>query len=88
MSFSNKGIWGTILFAVIIFIVALLFIKLLPFIIVAGLAIWGISKISKVVENKKKDKIDNFKEDNFAGEHNFDSEQGDVIDVDYTEVKH
>lgn len=88
MSFSNKGIWGTILFAVVIFLVASLFIKLLPFIIVAGLAIWGISKISKVIENKKKDKINNFKEDNFTDKHNFNSEQDDVIDVDYTEVKH
>lgn len=88
MSFSNKGIWGTILFVVIIFLAASLFIKLLPFIIVAGLAIWGISKISKVIENKKKDKINNFKEDNFTDKHNFNSEQDDVIDVDYTEVKH
>ena len=88
MSFSNKGIWGTILFVVIIFLVASLFIKLLPFIIVAGLAIWGISKISKVMENKKKDKINNFKEDNFTDKHNLNSEHDDVIDVDYTEVKH
>ncbi|KHD37277.1 hypothetical protein NL50_08110 [Clostridium acetobutylicum] len=83
MSFLNKDIFRNIAILGIVILAALLFIKLIPVIIIGGLAIWGVSKISKMKKVKKKDPIDDFSKEDTT----FNSDKDTIIDVDYTEVR-
>ncbi|URZ05226.1 hypothetical protein [Clostridium felsineum] len=89
MSFLNKNIFKTIAVLAIIILAAILFIKLVPYIIVAGLAIWLILKFTKKVDKTNKDKDYKIKNDSFKTQNTgFSNEKETIIDVDYTEVKH
>lgn len=92
MSFSNKGIFGAVLAIFIAFFAISLFIKILPIIAVMGLAIWGITKITKFFENKNVNKFEktskrNIETEVMKDENDFEYEKRSAVDVDYTEIK-
>lgn len=91
MSFSNKGILGTIIVLFIAFLAIFFFIKLLPILVIMGVAIWGIVKISKLLEGKKRHAFSSSGKDNISevskDDNVFDFEKQDVVDVEYTEIK-
>ncbi|WP_234123399.1 hypothetical protein [Clostridium hydrogenum] len=91
MSFSDKGVFGTIGVLIIAFLAIAFFIKLLPIILIMGVAIWGIVKLSKLFESKKNNKFVNNEKSNVSevskDDDVFDFEKQDVVDVDYTEIK-
>lgn len=70
-------------------VVGYLFITIVPIIIVAGVSIWGISYVVRKIKSWK----DNFKEERSKNDIeivNMKSEDypdGEIIDVDYREVK-
>ncbi|WP_257675972.1 hypothetical protein [Clostridium felsineum] len=88
MSFLNKNIFKIIAALAIIILAAILFIKLVPYIIVAGVVIWLILKFTKKVDKTSKGKS-YIKNDSFKTQSaGFSNEKETIIDVDYTEVKH
>lgn len=92
MSFSNKRILGTIGGLIIAILAITLFIKILPILLIAGVAIWGVFKITKWFENRSKGKMESIKKDKISSEFankkgNFGYDKENVVDVDYTEVK-
>ncbi|KOF57182.1 MULTISPECIES: hypothetical protein [Clostridium] len=92
MSFSNKTVLGTIGGLIIAFLAITLFIKILPVILVVGLTIWGVFKITKWFESKSNKKMEFSKKDEVTSEFSsedkgFGYDKDNVVDVDYTEVK-
>lgn len=92
MSFSNKRILGTIGGLVIALLAISLFIKILPVILVAGVTIWGVFKVTKWFENKSSGKMKFMKKDKISSEFTsedkgFGYDRDNIVDVDYTEVK-
>ncbi|MFL0248891.1 hypothetical protein ACJDT4_00530 [Clostridium neuense] len=92
MSFSNKRILGTIGGLVIAFLAISLFIKILPVLLVAGVTIWGVFKITKWFENKSSRKMQTNKKDKISEEFSsideeFAYNKDNVVDVDYTEIR-
>lgn len=89
----NKYIYiiGTIC---VLFVVATLFIKLLPFLIIAGIIIYAVTKLKgKIVESKKEENIksnfyDSSTNSNVEDLYNSadDYTNGEIIDVDYEDV--
>jgi|GEM_PF-2372021 len=92
MSFSNKRVFGTIGVLVIAILAISLFIKILPVLLVAGVTIWGVFKITKWFENKSSGKMQTNKKDKIAEEFSstdeeFAYDKDNVVDVDYTEIR-
>ena len=81
--FNLSGFSRTIIIILIIFVLGSIFISLLPYMILAGAAIWITSKIFKYFKNKKvvkeEIKIETMDE-------TFDELKKDAIDVDYQEL--
>lgn len=92
MSFSNKRIFSAIGILIIAILAMSLFIKILPVLLVAGVTIWGVFKITKWFENKSSGKMQNNKKDKIAEEFSstdeeFAYDKDNVVDVDYTEIR-
>lgn len=92
MSFSNKRTLGTIGALIIAILAMSLFIKALPVLLVAGITIWGVFKITKWFENKSSGKMETNKKDKIAEEFSstdegFGYDKDNIVDVDYTEIK-
>lgn len=77
-------IWTT-LFVV----VAVLFFRLLPYLIVIGVIVWVVKKIVKFFKERKENQQKVHQEVHYESKKSdeFNIENKDVIDVDYTEVK-
>lgn len=92
MSFSNKSVFGTIGALIIAILAISLFVKILPVILIAGVTIWGVVKITKWFENKSNGKMGSNKKEKISSEFassddEFGYDKENVVDVDYTEVK-
>lgn len=92
MSFSNKRVFGTIGALIIAILAISLFIKALPVLLIAGVTIWGVFKITKWFENKSNGKMGANKKEKISSEFasaddEFSYDKENVVDVDYTEVK-
>lgn len=89
----NKYIYiiGTVC---VLFVIATLFVKLLPFLIIAGIIIYAVTKLKgKIDTSKKKENIksnsydssiNNNVEDLYNSADNYTN--GEIIDVDYEDV--
>ena len=84
----NKNNWNTILYIIVIVVIMGVFIRLLPYLLICGVTIWGIVKIYKFF-NRKPNKFNDTKRSN----HNYDykveentEDVNEVIDVDYKDV--
>lgn len=83
MVFNISDLSRTIIIILIVFILGSIFITLLPYIILAGIAVWITTKIFKYFKknNKEKEQIKvEVKDDTF------DEMKKDAIDVDYEEL--
>jgi hypothetical protein len=83
MVFNMSDLSRTIIIILIVFILGSIFITLLPYIILAGIAVWITTKIFKYFKknNKEKEQIKvEVKDDTF------DEMKKDAIDVDYEEL--
>ncbi|MDP4143508.1 MAG: hypothetical protein Q8936_03365 [Bacillota bacterium] len=91
MDFINKRFNGVFIIslAVVLFLAAgYLVINLLPVILVAVAAIWGINAIRKWINNRKKSSNNvEYMKTETSPKQDFDFSDGPIIDVDYTEVK-
>lgn len=92
MSFSNKRALSTIGILIIAILAISLFVKILPVLLVAGVTIWGVFKITKWFENKSSGKMQTNRKDKIAEEFSsadeeFVYDKDNVVDVDYTEIK-
>ena len=83
MVFNMSDLSRTIIIILIVFILGSIFITLLPYIILAGIAVWITTKIFKYFKknNKEKEQIKVEVKD-----ETFDEMKKDAIDVDYEEL--
>jgi hypothetical protein len=81
--FNLSDLSRTIIIILIVIILGSLFITLLPYIILAGIAVWITSKIIRLFKSKNVEKEENKPE---PMEETFDDMKKDAIDVDYEEL--
>lgn len=81
--FNISGFSRTIIIIFIVFVLGRIFITLLPYIILAGIAIWITLKIFKYFKNNKEGK-EEIKVETI--DEKFDEMKKDAIDVDYEEL--
>jgi len=84
----NKNNWKTILYIVITIAILGVVLRLLPYLLISGLVIWGIVKMYTIF-NKKPNRDNNSKastyNDKYKVEENIE-EVNEIIDVDYKDV--
>ena len=88
MKFDIKRLLYTIITACILFVVIAFFIKILPYILIAGIGIYALIKIKgytnkRKLENEKKKEVDKGNTDTYYSQNDYFN--GKVIDVDYEE---
>ena len=85
MSGNFKGLMYTAGVVFILIIVAKLFIRMLPWLILAGGGVYLYTKVKgKLKENKSKNITNNSNMNTYSDAQGYDS--GDIIDVDFEEV--
>lgn len=82
MVFNLSDLSRTIIIILIVIILGSIFITLLPYIILAGMAVWITSKIFRYF-NRKKEVKEEIKTETM--DETFDELKKDAIDVDYQE---
>ncbi len=88
MNFDIKRLLYTIIAACIFFVIIAFFIKILPYILIAGVGIYGFIKIKgyitqRKLKNKQKSEIESKNTDTYYSQDDYFN--GEVIDVDYEE---
>ena len=81
--FNLSDLSRTIIIILIVIILGSIFITLLPYIILAGIAVWITSKIFRYF-NRKKEVKEEIKTETM--DETFDELKKDAIDVDYQEL--
>ena len=86
----DKNWWKSMLIVtvacLVIFGVLKIFFKTLPYLLIIALVIYVITKIRNFISSKKK--VHNINKSNIETDtYSSDDESGEVIDVDYKEVK-
>lgn len=81
--FNLSDLSTTIIIILIVFVLGSIFVYFLPYIILAGVAIWITTKIFKHFKNKKEVK-EEIKVETI--DDTFDEMKKDAIDVDYQEL--
>lgn len=82
----NKSKWNTIIYILVAIVITIGFLKLVPYLVIFGIVIWGTFKIYKFF-NKTTNRDNDTKNSNHDYKVEDDIEDvSEVIDVDYKDV--